>query len=397
MMRKIITFIVLAGLALIFANCSGTDHKTEDSRKSTPVLVSVEQAGADAGLSSVELGGTVQSVVTTTISSQAFGRVLSTRYEEGDRVSKNSVMLEINQEQAETGVAQAEAALQEAELALREVVRGSQAAAAGKDMAEANAAVAASTFKRFQALLERESVSPQEYDEVEARNLAAQAAVKQAEQAVLGLEEKQAQVKARIIQAEAGLRRARLNMGYFSVTAPYNGIVVSKLVQTGQLASPGLPLYVIEKADYELHVSVDLAKSRSLEKGQEIPVSFDHLDGALTGKIREVILVADPVSRTVQVKIILPDIPGIYSGIFGRASFQKGDASSVSVPVSALVRRGQLTGVYVVEKDRSARYRLVRIGRKSGSRVAILSGLNEGESVVIDPDQVSEGVSVEIR
>ena len=397
MMKKIIVFIVLAGLTLIFTACNGTDHQKEEIQESTSVRVSVEQAGAEAGKSSVELVGTVQSVVTTTVSSQAFGRVLSTRYEEGDRISMNSVMLEIDQAQAEAGVTQAEAALQEAGLALREVERGSEAAAAGLDMAKANASVAASTFKRFQALLERESVSRQEYDEVEARNLAAQAGVKQAEQAVLGLEEKQAQVKARITQAEAGLKLARLNLGYFSVTAPYNGIVVSKLVQTGQLASPGVPLYVIEKDRYELHVSVDLAQSRSLEKGQEIPVSFDHQDGSLTGKIKDVIPVADPVTRTIQVKITLPETPGIYSGIFGRASFQKEAASSITVTETSLVRRGQLTGVYVVEKDRLARYRLVRIGKQSGSRVVILSGLNEGESVVIDPGQVSEGVSVEIR
>ena len=288
-MKKIIVFIVLAGLTLIFTACNGTDHKKEESRESTPVRVSVEKAGAEAGMSSVELVGTVKSVVTTTVSSQTFGRVLSTRYEDGDRISKNGVMLEIDKAQAEAGVSQAAAAFQEAGLALREVERGSQAAAAGLDMAKANASVAASTFKRFQALLERESVSRQEYDEVEARNLAAQAGVKQAEQAVLGLEEKQAQVKARITQAEAGLKLARLNLGYASVTAPYNGIVVSKMVQTGQLASPGVPLYVVEKDSYELHVSVDLAQSRSLKKGQEIPVSFDHRDGSLTGKIKEVI------------------------------------------------------------------------------------------------------------
>ena len=396
-MRKIITILVLAVLTLIFADCSGIEHKTESSHSSTPVRVSVEQAGTDSGESSFELVGTVQSTITTTVSSQTFGRVLSTRYNEGDRVLKNAVMLEIEQDQAEAGVSQAEAAFHEAELALREVERGSQAAVAGRDMAEANAAVAASTFKRFQVLLERESVSRQEYEEVEAKNLSAQAAVKQAEQAVLALDEKQAQVKARITQAEAGLRQARLNLGYASVTAPYNGIVIRKMAEAGQLASPGVPLYVIEKDDYELHVSVDMAKSRNLSQGQELPVTFDHLEGALTGKIREVVPVADPVSRTVKVKITLPDTPGIYSGIFGRASFQMDDSPSVSVPVSALVRRGQLTGVYVVDLERIARYRLIRTGRTSGSRVEILSGLNPGESVVIDPGLVSEGVSIETR
>ena len=396
-MRKIITILVLAGLILMFSSCSGTDNKPENSNSSAPVRVSVEQAGIDETISSFDLVGTVQSTVTSTVSSQTFGRVLSTRYEEGDRVKANSVMLEIEQEQAKAGVAQAEAAHREAELALREVERATQSAAAGLEMAEANAAVSSSTFKRFQALLERESVSRQEYDEVEAKNLSAQAAVKQAQQGILALEEKQEQVKARIIQAEAGLRQAKLNLGYSSVTAPYSGIVVKKMVESGQLASPGVPLYVIEKDSYELHVSVDIEKSRGLESGQEIKVSFDNIEAELTGKIREVVQVADPVSRTVKVKISLPDTPGIYSGIFGRASIQTEGASSLSVPASSLVRRGQLSGVYVVEKDRKARYRLVRTGKESGDRIEVLSGLNPGESVVIDPGQVREGASIEIR
>ena len=204
-------------------------------------------------------------------------------------------------------------------------------------------------------------------------------------------------MEARIQQAEAGVEQASLNLGYASVTAPYDGVVVSKMVQTGQLASPGAPLYVVEKSDYELHVSIDVAGSRELEPGQEVPVSFDHQEGHLTGKVKEIVPVADPVSRTVLVKISLPDNPGIYSGVFGRASFPAEGASSVSVPAASLVRRGQLTGVYVVGPDRKARYRLVRTGLESASRVEILSGLNEGESVITDPGMVSEGAGVEIN
>ena len=379
------------------AGCAGSSHEPESSHDQAAVRATVERVGSTVNSSVTELAGTVRSVLTTTVSSQAFGRVLSTSYEEGDRVRAGALMVEVDPEQSKAATARAEAALEEAKLALREVERGSGAAEAGLKMAEANAAVAAATFQRFESLLKRESVSQQEFDEVEARHLAAQAAVTQAEESVLAMKEKEAQVKAKIEQAEAGVAQAKLNLGYARVTAPFNGIVTGKLVQTGQLASPGVPLYQIEKSDYELHVSVDLPRSRNLESGQEIPVTFGHLDQAVKGMIKEVVPVADPVSRTVLVKISLPDSPEIYSGVFGRAEFKDEESSSITVPQSSLVRRGQLTGVYVVEEDGAARYRLVKTGREAGSRIEILSGLNEGEPVVVDPVDVKEGILVETR
>jgi len=380
---------------MVLAGCGGDEHTPEKAQQSAPLRVSVEEVSSSGGNGSVELVGTVKAVVTTAVSSQTMGRVLAARFDEGDRVDKGDVMVEIDPGQASAGAAQAEAGLKEARMALREVDRGREAAEAGLEMAQANAGVAEATYERFKALLERESVSRQEFDEVEARYLSSQASVKQAEQSVLGLEEKQSQVEARIEQAEAGLEQAKLNLGYTEVMAPYDGVVVRKMVQVGQLASPGFPLYEVEKSEYELHVSVDLEGSRAVKRGDEIPVYFDHLGESLKGKVKEVLPVADPVTRTVLVKISLPSNQSIYSGIFGRASFQVETPSGLSVPSSSVVRRGQLTGVYVVDDQRVARYRLVRTGRQSDSRVEIISGLNPGETVVTEPGQVSEGLLVE--
>lgn len=393
-MKKLSIILVLAGLFL--AGCGGERHPQTEVSQSAPVTVDVEKVEKKSGTGKVEFAGTVQSIVTTTVAGQTSGRVLSTRFEEGARVGKGEVLAEIDQEQAAAGAAQAEAALEEAKMALREVEKGHQAALAGQEMAEASAAVAASTFKRFEALLARESVSRQEFDEVEARHLSAQAAVEKARQSVLALEERKAQVEAKIKQAEAGLEQATLNLGYTEVKSPFDGIVVKKIAQAGQLAAPGVPLYVIEKSDYELRVPVSVTNSRNIEPGQEVSVAFSHLEQSLQGKVKEVVPVADPVSRTVQVKITLPDSPGIYSGLFGRAAFNLETPVSVSVPVSALVRRGQLTGVFVVGDENTARYRLVRTGDRFGSRVEILSGLAQGEPIVIDPSGVSEGVKLDI-
>lgn len=395
-MKKIWILIVLAGFSLVLSGCGGSEEIADEAHQSAPVRVSVEEVSADRGADEVELVGTVKAVVTTTVSSQTTGRILSTHFEEGDRIKTGDVMAEIDPRQARAGAAQAEAGLREARMALREVKRGRQAAEAGLEMAQANAGVAEATYERFKALLERESVSQQEFDEVEARYLSSQAAVEQAQQSVLALEEKQAQVEARIDQAEAGLEQAKLNLGYTEVEAPYAGVVVQKMAQAGQLASPGIPLYTVEKSDYELHVSIDLERSGSVSRGDEIPVYFDHIGEPLTGRVKDVLPVADPVTRTVLIKISLPTHPAVYSGVFGRAFFQTDGPASLSVPASSLVRRGQLTGVFVVDDQSVARYRLVRIGEESGSRIEILSGLNTGETVVTDPAQVAEGSIVEI-
>ena len=98
----------------------------------------------------------------------------------------------------------------------------------------------------------------------------------------------------------------------------------------------------------------------------------------------EVIPAADPASRSVAVRLDLPpDLP-IRSGVFGRARFPGGERTVLLVPVSALVERGQLEGVYVVDALGRAALRVVTVGQRDGDRVEVLSGLDPGERVVVD-------------
>ena len=90
---------------------------------------------------------------------------------------------------------------------------------------------------------------------------------------------------------------------------------------------------------------------------------------------------ADPGSRSFQVKATLPDDPQLAAGLFARAAHAGGTSDTLLLPSAAVVTRGQLTGVYVVEDGR-LRWRLVKTGRAVGDRLEVLSGLGAGEKVV---------------
>ena len=112
---------------------------------------------------------------------------------------------------------------------------------------------------------------------------------------------------------------------------------------------------------------------------------IDSLGGqAISGKVVQIVPAADPASRSFTVKIELPANPQIRSGLFGRAQFPRGERESILVPQTALLHRGQLDAVYVVDKDEIASLRYITLGKPTGNDVEVLSGLDSGERVVAD-------------
>jgi RND family efflux transporter MFP subunit len=177
-----------------------------------------------------------------------------------------------------------------------------------------------------------------------------------------------------------------------------NGLVTSKNVEVGQLASPGTVLFTIEDGrNYRLEATVEESRMKYISISQKVDVRIDALDENLVGKIAEIVPVADPTSRSFTVKIDLPSHPQLRSGLFGRVQFPAEPRELVTVPAESLVSRGQLSAVYVVDMDEKARFHLVKTGKTFGKRVEIISGLEEGDRVVIQPiDQVQDGQPVVI-
>jgi RND family efflux transporter MFP subunit len=207
------------------------------------------------------------------------------------------------------------------------------------------------------------------------------------------IEAKKEQVTARINQAKAGLESAELYHGYARITSPLSGIVTSKSVEIGQLASPGSPLFTVEDgSNYRLEATVGESRIRFISRSQTVTVKIDALGDELMGKVAEIVPVADPATRTFTVKIDLPSHPQLRSGLFGRVRFPAEVRKSITIPVSSVVSRGQLSGVFTVDPERQARFQLIKTGEKVGERFEVLSGLEEGDLVIISSvKQVRDG------
>ena len=233
------------------------------------------------------------------------------------------------------------------------------------------------------------SVTPQEFDEVSAKYRIASAELERAENNLRVQ-------KARKKQAEAKVSYAQTRLSFTKISAPFDGIVTAKTAEVGGLASPGSPLVTLEQRGfYRLEVQVGESRLGGVKAGTAVPVEIDAIDKELTGQIGEIVPAADPQSRSFTVKIDIPAVPGLHSGLYGKARFRAGKKELLAVPTAALVEKGQLVGLYVVDDRGVARLRLVSTGKQYGRKTEILSGLSAGERMVVGGlDKISDGSRV---
>jgi RND family efflux transporter MFP subunit len=185
---------------------------------------------------------------------------------------------------------------------------------------------------------------------------------------------------------------------YAKLAAPFSGVVVTRSVEPGNLATPGTPLLTVEQEGlYRLEASVDESKLASVRVGQAVEAVLEATGKKLNARVSEIVPSVDAASRTYIVKLDLPATPNLRTGMFGRAIFPLGLQKVVAVPLAALMERGQLQSVFVVE-DSVAHTRLVTTGRRTSDAVEVLSGLNAGEKVVLPvPVGLQDGARVEVR
>jgi RND family efflux transporter MFP subunit len=188
---------------------------------------------------------------------------------------------------------------------------------------------------------------------------------------------------ARVKVSTAAVREAETMMSYAQVTAPFDGVVTRKLADVGDLAMPGKPLLEIE-APTSLRFEADLPEAVRLAK-------------VIEGTVSEISPVADPVSRTFNVKLDLPPTEGLRTGQFGRVSVPVAEVKLLLVPQSAVLKRGQMELIFIA-KDGKAALRLVKTGKTLEDRIEVLSGLEEGEQIIVsDTTQLTDGQPVTLQ
>ena len=392
-------FILIGCAAALFLSCGSK----EDFSKTAPVpqKVKIEKVQASPVEDTYEAMGTVRSKTISVLSSKVLGRIVSIPVREGDRVKAGQLLVEIDDREMKAQLQKSRAGLKETQYALDEIEKAIRAGEAEKKAADARLALASSTLDRFKGLFERRSVSSQEFDEVQTKNTAAKADADQASERLQALLAKKNQIIARIDQAKADTANAEAFLSHTRILSPIDGIVTTKPADLGQMAAPGTHLLSVEdESHYRLEALVEESRISRIHLGDTVSVSIDALgQKPMAGQVSEIVPALDPASRSTIIKIDLraPDSSTLFrSGLFGKARFNTGAKQVLTVPVQSVLERGQLTFVYVVDPAKIAHMRLIQTGKRYGDRVEILSGLSEGDQVILEPlSAVKDGAAVE--
>ncbi len=327
--RLAVVLVLGAGL---LAGCGKGRHAhvgaAADKSEPAPVQVTTKPAETKNLPVVEEVVGTVCAKLRATVEAKTSGRIMEMPVVLGQTIKAGQLLARLDAPEIKARLAQAQAALQQTE----------------RD------------WKRVSSLFEQQAATRADYDAAESRHEL----------------------------AKAGVEEARALLDYVEVKAPFDGVVTRKDADVGDLAAPGKPLVGLEDPT-RLQLEADLpeALAAKVRDGAPMTVRLGEGTNDLVATVAEIAPLADPVSRTFRVKLDLSDRPGLMSGQFARLLVPVGEAASMRVASSAVVQRGQMDIVFVVENQR-ARLHLVKTGRQLQDQTEILSGLDSGDVVVVE-------------
>jgi RND family efflux transporter MFP subunit len=334
--------LFLAALAPILSGC-GKPHPTPLASAALPTVEVRTRPVENKPVAAVEeVVGTVRAKLRATLEAKVSGRITALPAVLGQRVKAGDMVTRLDAPEIRARLEQAAASLQQAE---RE-------------------------WKRVSNLFNQQASTRAEYDSAEARYEVAKGA----------------------------LAEAKAQMSFVEILAPFDGVVTKKWVDVGDLAAPGKPLVEIEDpTKLQLEADVPEAIAGRIQPGATLAFRTGQAEPDSTAIISEIAPMTDPVSRTLRVKLDIPEPGSMRSGQFARLAVPLAETSSLRVPVSAVVQRGQMEIVFAVEKDR-ARMRLVKTGRRIAEDWEILSGVDSGDQVVVEgAGRLADGQPVQLK
>ena len=200
-------------------------------------------------------------------------------------------------------------------------------------------------------------------------------------------------VRTELETARANLARARRQvdesaaaLSYGRITAPFSGRIIDRLAEPGDTARQGQALLqMYDPAAIRVEANVRESLSGHLRRGQNLEVRVDSLNQTFDAMVEEIVPTADPGSRSVLVKAALPETAGLYPGMFARLLIPTGTSRKLYIPRRAILPAGQLN-IVMVKTSQGPTRRFIRLGMPEGDKIAVLSGLKEGEEVYLDDD-----------
>lgn len=288
----------------------------------------------------------IEAVRQSTVSAQIAGRIVELRFDVGDTVKKGEVIARID---------------------ARAVSQAEEASMAQVREAQAGLANARAQYERSKQLLAQKFISQAALDQAEAAYKTAQA---------------------RVAALLAGAGQAATEKSFATIVAPYSGVVSARHVELGEMATPGKPLMTgFDPSTLRVVANVPQSEVPAIQGGSKARVEVPSLGRWVDVKSIVVVPSADPRTHTTRIRLELPaDVRGVYPGVYARAHFVVGRALKLLVPRDAIVRRSEVTAVYVIDGDGNPRLRQVRLGEAADENfVEVLAGLQSGERVALEP------------
>jgi RND family efflux transporter MFP subunit len=345
---------------LVFLGCGGEELPEKDLTK--PVPVKSVKATIQPVAQPLTYSGTAEPMERVRLSTKIMGWVEAIYFDEGDMVQKGQVVVKLRSKDLEAKRAQAEAGMAEAEAYFKN---------------------AQTNLRRIESLYQKKAATQKELDDVRTAFASAQARKKTAEEMKTEIEEL---------------------LRYTSLTSPFDGAVTRKMIEVGDLTNPGQVILEVENTSkVKIVAKVPESDIRNLEAGMPVKVQIQASNVGTNGKsyegtIDRIVPSADPMSRQFDIQVLM-DNPQfeIKSGMFARITVAKSGVETLVVPRTAVFRRGQLEGVYVIDSENRANLRWIRTGVTFGDQIEVLSGLNPEERVVIEgASLLMDGQAVEV-
>jgi len=340
---------MMAG-AILAAFLAGCSHETPSSSAPVPareVSAKVVTVQAATLAEVFPVAGVIEAVDTVQLSSRVMGHIRELNVVQGQAVKRDQLLFVIDPVDTQGAVDLAKQNLVQAEAALRD---------------------AKLDYDRFKNLYQDEAVNKQQLEKMRMNYDVS---------------------LSRVAQAKAGLTVARGQISYTRISAPMDAIVTAKLANEGDMATPGHPVLVLEDtANLRVRAAVPESVYRALKLGDTVQVEVDGQAQPLSATVSRMTPTADPQAHTYPVTLDIA-APGLKSGAFARVLFPQGARQTRLIPQAALLDRAGIRGVFVLDKDGIAHYRMVRTGVvQADGMIEVLAGLGAGERVVMSQGDV---------
>jgi RND family efflux transporter MFP subunit len=288
-----------------------------------------------------EAVGTVQAEQIATVTARVMANITEMRVSAGERVTKGETLVVLDDRDLRHRVEQAQEAVRSAEATLEQ---------------------AQSDYRRDKPLFDQQVITPYDFEHTQTNLKTAEANLN------------------RLRQAQ---REAEVNLSYAAIRSPFDGVVVDKQAELGDLAVPGKPLLTMyERGRLWLEANVPEELMAHVRLNCPMTTHIDATERESQGRVAEIVPSSDPASRTEIVRVHLNATEGLVPGMFGRLMIPVEPEPVLTIPELALIRVGQLTMVDVVRQDTIER-RTVQLGRVIDGEYEVLSGLASGEVIVL--------------